>query len=277
MGHFKPLAWGGQHLLQTGWAGAMAVLAITALPFATTPARAQMQPEAESLTYGVWQLEMARYPNGDAVEIDEPSKYTLEFTNDGRLTLRADCNVGGGRYARSNDRLTLQMGRLTRAACPPDSWADNYLRDLAKVASYRLESGQLYLDLNNGEGTLVFAPLQLPSELLVGPVWSLSEAVYPDHSLTVTATGRYTLEFNNADGVAVRADCNRSTGTYAQSGNELSLTLGPTTLAACPPQSLSDRYLRELGQIANYRIEDGRLAIELRNNLGTLFFEPIAE
>lgn len=269
---------GGRRLVQASWACAIALLpAVGMAPLGAAPAIAQGRPDAQTLTYGIWQLESVRYANGDTTTIADPSKYTLEFSNDGRLNLRADCNLGSGRYARSDSRLVLQMGRLTRAACPPGSWADSFLRDLAGVGSYRLASNQLYLELADNRGEMVFAPFQEPPGALSGPVWNLTEAVYPDHRLTITAAGRYTLAFDDASRVAVRADCNRSVGNYARRGNELSLALGPTTAAACPPQSLSDRFLRELGQVASYSIEDGRLVVELQNNLGTLLFEAIDE
>jgi len=260
-------------LASAALAGAIALLPVATLPALPTAALAQTRPTpSRTLTDGAWQLQEARYSNGETVAIDTPSRYTVEFSNDGRVALRADCNRGMGRYARSDNRLTLQLGGLTRVACPPGSWSDRYLRDLAQVTRYNLAGDRLILHLGIDAGELVFAPLPAAGDL-AGSTWRFAEAIYPGHRLLVTAADRYTLTFRDSRNVAVLADCNRSSGTYIQNGDKLAIALGPTPLAACPPQSLSDQYLRDLGSVVRYRLEGGRLRLELQDNLGTLLFD----
>ncbi len=93
-----------------------------------------------------------------------------------------------------------------------------------------------------------------------------------DELVTIDDSSLYTLEFINDEEVAVRADCNRATGTYTQMGNELAITLGPTTLAACPPGSFSDRYLETLQGATGYFMQDGDLYIDLKADTGTMMF-----
>ena len=46
------------------------------------------------------------------------------------------------------------------------------------------------------------------------------------------------------------------------------------TLAACPPESLSDDYIKYLGASTNYTIQDGNLYIDLAEGAGKMEFIP---
>jgi len=50
---------------------------------------------------------------------------------------------------------------------------------------------------------------------------------------------RYWLEFLPDGALAISADCNRATGTWAANGPQLTLTALATTLAACPETAAS--------------------------------------
>jgi para-nitrobenzyl esterase len=45
---------------------------------------------------------------------------------------------------------------LTRAACPPGSLSDRYVRELERATIYFLKDGALFLDLPADSGTLRF-------------------------------------------------------------------------------------------------------------------------
>ena len=94
-----------------------------------------------------------------------------------------------------------------------------------------------------------------------------------DSSLEVDDPSRYTLTFR-VDGVAVQADCNRGRGTFDLEGS--SITFGPiaTTLMACPEGSIADRYLRNLGDVRSWLIQDGHLFLSLMMDAGIMEFEP---
>ena len=278
---------GCQQILSTRLAGAIALMPALALPLASPAAIAQTieQPIESGLPGEVWHLQEVQYSNDETLTIEESYKYTLEFEFDGRMLLRADCNFGSGNYTRSEDQLDLELGLLTRAACPPDSYSDRYLSDLSQVASYRLDDGDLYLSLEADGGVLVFSPTPTPIQplplsadeptTLVGPVWNLVGMSYADHQVVIIDVGEYTLIFGNEGNVSVRADCNLSAGSYRQTGNQLTIALGPSTLAACPPQSLSDQYLRDLSSAETYTLQAGRLSIGLQDELGTLVFDVL--
>jgi len=87
---------------------------------------------------------------------------------------------------------------------------------------------------------------------LTGKLWKLSAItqVAPAFQGVVPAAdqAKYTIEFN-ADGTfAAKADCNQLSGTYTTTPTGgLTIVLGPSTMAACPPESLAPQYVTGLG------------------------------
>jgi heat shock protein HslJ len=116
-----------------------------------------------------------------------------------------------------------------------------------------------------------------PSQLMAG-TWEWIGFRTPVEQLVVDAAERYTIQFEGSGRVLVRADCNRGNGAYII-GEDRQLTLGPIALtrAACPPGSLSDRFVRELARANRFFIKDKDLFLELPADSGTLRFRPRAQ
>ena len=87
----------------------------------------------------------------------DPSRFSIGFHADGRFNLRADCNVGNGRYQVDGDQLSLTPLALTRAACPPESLDSDYLRQLGQVSRYYLLGDDLILEFPVDSGTMRFS------------------------------------------------------------------------------------------------------------------------
>jgi heat shock protein HslJ len=85
---------------------------------------------------------------------------------------------------------------------------------------------------------------------------------------------RYTLTFGADGTLNVRADCNQVSGTYRQVGRRLTLQPGAATLAACPPGSLADEFLQQLGAVVSQASTDNVLVLNLRQDSGNMLFEP---
>ncbi len=100
-----------------------------------------------------------------------------------------------------------------------------------------------------------------------------SQSVVPDPE-------NYTLVLGTDGQFSYQADCNSGSGSYSVDGNNLTLTLGPATLAECGPDSLSTQYQAFLGQVASFDTEEGRLVLGLAEDAGTMTFNnggaPIA-
>jgi heat shock protein HslJ len=89
----------------------------------------------------------------------------------------------------------------------------------------------------------------------------------------VTAPEKYTLQFFLADGkVAVKADCNNAAGSFTADAHNLTISLGPTTTAACPAGSLSDQFLKELGEVQTYLFDGNDLILGWKVDSGSMRF-----
>ena len=103
-----------------------------------------------------WQWETLVTPV-ETVKPDQPAQYTVRFDRSGRVAVLADCNRGSGAYTVSaGRRLTLGPIALTRAACPPGSLSDRFVRDVGRVSSYFVRDGALFLEMPVDSGTLRF-------------------------------------------------------------------------------------------------------------------------
>ncbi|WP_204137345.1 META domain-containing protein [Halomicronema sp. CCY15110] len=111
---------------------------------------------------------------------------------------------------------------------------------------------------------------------LTGTTWELQQIQLNDGQVfTADPPQNYTLEFTASGEVFVQADCNRSIGSYTLGqDNRLGITLGPTTLAACPPDSISNDYLRFIDAANSFFFMDGELFIELKFDSGSMRFTP---
>src|SRR5436190_1207110 len=59
--------------------------------------------------------------------------------------------------------------------------------------------------------------------------------------------GKYTILFNNDSTFSAKVDCNQVSGGYRTGANgSMAITLGPSTLAVCPPGSKGSRYTAAL-------------------------------
>jgi heat shock protein HslJ len=112
----------------------------------------------DSLFVGtVWKWQQTLYNNDMRAVPGDPSRYTIAFQPDGSLNIRADCNRAGGKYLLQKSALTIEVTHSTRAACPPDSLEQTFLRDLNAAAIYFMREGHLYIDLKYDTGTMKFA------------------------------------------------------------------------------------------------------------------------
>jgi heat shock protein HslJ len=109
---------------------------------------------------------------------------------------------------------------------------------------------------------------------LVGPTWQwthLTENAPLAHS-EVSDPHLYTLTLGDDGSFHVRADCNTVAGTFVTDGDEITLTLGPSTLVACPEGSLADQYVDLLHTVDAFSVQGTDLRLELADAAGTMGF-----
>ena len=101
-----------------------------------------------------------------------------------------------------------------------------------------------------------------PPPALHDRTWELVKIRFGDgNEVKPDAPERYTVRFDQAGRATIQADCNRASGGYTVEGPGLSFSAFATTRAACPPGSLSDRYLMQLGFVRSWGYLGDHLAL----------------
>ncbi len=104
----------------------------------------------------LWRWQQTLY-NNDTKSIPlAPENYTLKLLPDGKVSIRADCNLGGGVYTLRGNEISIKITHTTRAACPPGSLEQDYIRDLNAAAIYFFKADALYVNLKDSAGTMKF-------------------------------------------------------------------------------------------------------------------------
>jgi len=112
---------------------------------------------------------------------------------------------------------------------------------------------------------------------LAGTAWRLLNIAEMDDSTDIPADpAKYTLAFGADGTAAIRADCNRGTGSWT-SESPGQLQFGPiaATRAMCPPESLSDKYLAQFEWVRSYVLKDGHLFLATMADGSIIEFEPL--
>jgi heat shock protein HslJ len=107
---------------------------------------------------------------------------------------------------------------------------------------------------------------------LTGIVWKWEQLTTPVDTITVDDPEKYTVEFQPDGQVSVQADCNAGSGTYTLHRSSISIEIMAMTMAACPPDSLSDEFVKNLNAAAITFREGENMFIDLEFDSGTMRF-----
>jgi heat shock protein HslJ len=226
------------------------------------------------LTETIWHLQNY-LPEGGAIESTlDGTEVTAYFSEDGLVSGIAGCNNYSGAYQVDGEKIEIELGPLTMMFCDqPEGLMDQesaYLQALDSATSFNIIGDVMIMQDESGQEVLKFKASDL-----VGYVWMWIE--FLENNDTVTRPdmpGNYTLEFFPDGVLNVQADCNSAAGIYTVNGNQLDLEIQTTTLAVCPPESLSDEYLQLLNDAVAYIREGEFLFIDIMLDTGTMKFFP---
>lgn len=109
----------------------------------------------------VWRLVQIQYPNNTAVVPDDPAKYALILSQDGTVTVRADCNRGMGTFLMAGPWLVMKKLSYTHMICMENSLFDQYTKALETAVSCRLIEGSFYVTIGPEGGVMKFKPAVL--------------------------------------------------------------------------------------------------------------------
>lgn len=126
-------------------------------------------------------------------------------------------------------------------------------------------------------------PTLLPFAGLGGSEWRLVEFQSMDDAQGVTRPAdpaRYTLAFASDGALSARLDCNRGMGTWR---NDLAnatggtLVFGPmaVTKVLCPEPTMGEWLERQLPNVRNFTIRDGKMHMALMADGGIIVWEPV--
>ena len=114
-------------------------------------------------------------------------------------------------------------------------------------------------------------------ELTTNP-WLWQSFTDPVESFELDNPEAYTVAFNSDGSVNIVADCNNASGSYTASDDgSLSIEIGPSTLAACPPESRSEAFIQKLGFVSNFFFENGILYLDTMADGGTFQLASASE
>lgn len=125
---------------------------------------------------------------------------------------------------------------------------------------------------------------QAPMRSLGGTSWELVQFQSMDDAQGTTRVAdpaRYTINFGTDGRASLRLNCNRATGSWqatpAADGLSGSLVFGTLagTRALCPPPSLDEKLLRDLGYVRGYLLRDGQLHLSLMADAGIYSWRPL--
>lgn len=113
------------------------------------------EKDREDPLFGIWALVALQRPGAAEQRIAPEPSYTLEFATRSRLAGQADCNRYFGGYEADKGRIKVLAVGATRAACPPESFSDEFMRMIGAATQYEIRNAQLRLSGPDGS-VLVF-------------------------------------------------------------------------------------------------------------------------
>jgi len=108
------------------------------------------------------------------------------------------------------------------------------------------------------------APSTLPPEML-DVEWQLHSVLEsePAAQSVIPQPPSYTIQFAADGTAAIRADCNNVGASYTVSGSNLTISLGPATLAFCGEDSGDNLYMTALGAVTSYTMSEYGMALDV--------------
>jgi heat shock protein HslJ len=131
-----------------------------------------------------------------------------------------------------------------------------------------------WVEVAGGESVPVVAAPPVEPTLTNVPWEWVSTTDPAQGTVAVNEPSRYVILFDDDGSAAIRADCNNVGASYTTDGSSISIVTGPSTMAACPPDSLDSQFLTQLTNAAIYFIEVGNLYLDQTADGGTMRFVP---
>jgi len=230
----------------------------------------QDSENSATLQNTVWSWQSLRNSSG-LTTVKNSEKFTLEFATDGKISLRTDCNRGGGTYKTNGENLTFSPIFSTKMGCPAGLMEGVYFSNLQTARSYKIQNGSLQIKLGDG-GTMKFsASLKEEKTGLENTTWRWESSQNSRNKLTVDKPENFWIEFKRGGELGMKADCNGGGGNYEASGNNLKISSLIRTQMFCGEKSHDTRFVRGLENAQSFSIEGNTLTIKSGNDTMKFF------
>jgi heat shock protein HslJ len=103
---------------------------------------------------GTWSLQSINWSDTTTVTT-EPGQFTLALGDDGRVTMKVDCNRGTGTYTLADTMLTVGPLATTKAYCASAPLDDQFLQIIEGQSTIHVAESTL--DVSSPRGTLRFS------------------------------------------------------------------------------------------------------------------------
>ena len=127
-----------------------ALIALVATPWMVACGNESPTIPSATLTEVEWRLQTFELADGTQITIDDPSKFTATFGEDGGLGARADCNVCNGSYELTGNALDVGLMACTLAYCGDASHHDRYLKALGAAQTFDTTGDRLLIEYDGG-------------------------------------------------------------------------------------------------------------------------------
>lgn len=136
----------------TRWIGiALLALGVTACETSTSAENEPVAPE------GTFELQAFELSSGQVVTVPDPSRYTVTFLPEARLSAQTDCNFCNGSYELSGSGFDVGLLACTLAACHPESLETPFVQALDSAFALELRGTELLIFYP--DGTLRFTSM----------------------------------------------------------------------------------------------------------------------
>ncbi len=125
--------------------------------------------------------------------------------------------------------------------------------------------------VNNGSTNLK-APNTIDAQI-IGHVWKWQQTLYNNDTGAVPSKPEhFTLQLQPNGHVLIQADCNKGGGVYTLKDSRLTIEITHSSLAACPPGSPDEQFVKDLNAASIVFIKQDKLFIDLKYDTGTMTF-----
>lgn len=232
-----------------------------------------------SLTGQTWTLVSYADANGNMVDVLPETEITAVFGDDGSLGGSSGCNSYNTTYQVDGNNISIsEMMAATMMACPEPIMAQEtaYLANLSTATTYAISGNTLTLSDANGNPVAVFTVQEQTP--LIGTNWEVLRYNNGKEAVTSVINGTtITALFDENGMVSGNASCNTYSAPYVVDGNNITISMGMSTMMACPGEGVMEQetaYLTALTTAATYSIQGD--VLELRTADGALAVSYVA-